>query len=244
MGAARGEKPSNCQEVVSAYLDTVVVILSLILSVMFGKYLSRLGWWGWTCPVWYLVLVMAAYFGGSVIDKIHETKVALEWLSLSIAVTISSLHWTRSTYWTFKTYHSANMVYVLAVVFISFLLLNTGVSLNGGNDVDSDTHNGIQLYCFLVGLGVFDLSYEESETSRYWLSYVFFVLINCIVSILRLCFPRSLLQLESINNSIVLVLMAFLTRSWSQYELVLLITLTVICTVLVHVIISLDIVCY
>ena len=198
-----------------------MLVLSLILSIQFGKYLSRFGRWGWTCPMWYvvvagIVLVCGAnnwiWYGDSDEGGYFACNNAL-----LHAVSIASFHWLPSSFRSLagsSNNGSVDLTVVLAFIGVSFHVLSYCLACCG------ESHNlRYNTFHLLPIVGLVAVSYEESESSCFCLIWGIGILINGIVCWILCWNVKPIVPLAILWDSILLLTMAVLTRSYSGFEM-------------------------
>ena len=211
-----------------------MVVLSLVLSIQFGKYLSRLGWWGWTCPIWYVVLAIIVWVcleKGWIWDGGNKKEGRYSLLSNSLlhAVSIASFHWLPSTFRSLVDYSNGLVAVPIlsAVLGASIHVLSYCLACSG------EAHNlRYNTFHLLPIVGLVAVSYEESESSDFCLIWGIGILINGIVSLILCWNKKPILPLAILWDSILLLTMALTTRSYSGFEMTVSILLIIVSTVI------------
>ena len=251
-----GEEPPGCGQVVKGWMESVwdvvswvlgglwsgvcwcaselwehsVVTLSLILSIQFGKYLSRFGWWGWTCPIWYVVLVIIVRVcteNGWIWDEDNEKELRyFQCNALLHAVSMASFHWLPRTFRSWAGSNSFDYVVFLPSLVVPFHILLYIYACDGLSH--NMRYNTFHLFPIV---GLVAVSYEESKSSCFCLIYGIGIFINVIVCAV-LCFNKKpILPLAILWDSILLLIMALTTRSYSVIEIIVSTLLIIVSTV-------------
>ena len=242
-----GGEPPGCVEVVEGWLkwaldevkgwiekaDLFVLVFPLILSIQFGKYLSRLGRWGWTCPMWYVVLagiVLVCLWK----DWIWDMNSDELWYfvlnnALLHAVSMASFHWLPSTFRSLVDYSNGLVAVPIlsAVLGASIHVLSYCLACSG------EAHNlRYSTFHLLPIVGLVAVSYEESDSSCFCLIWGIGILINGIVCLILCLNEKPNLPLAILWDSILLLTMALTTRSYSGFEMTVSILLIIMNTVI------------
>ena len=215
-------------------LGPFVLVFPLILSIQFGKYLSRLGRWGWTCPMWYVVLVGIVWVCAAnqwIWDSYNNEELYFACNNALLhAVSMASFHWLPNTFRSFVDYSNDGLVAVpvlLAVLGAVIHVLSYCLACHG------EAHNlRYNTFHLLPIVGLVAVSYEESESSDFCLIWGIGILINGIVCLILCLNKKPNIPLAILWDSILLLTMALSTRSYSVTEITVSILLIIVNTVI------------
>lgn len=212
--------------------DYSILFLSFVQSILFGKYLSRFGGWGWTCPMWYVVFGLVLLWSRSKDEK--EARY-FDWNALLNAASIASFHWFPYTI-SRLTYPKNNGVVLLTTLLLMgaglLVLLVVESGLAGNAWQRSMPLYPRYYFCHWLPMAGLVVAFEDSEKSRFCLVWGIVVFINCIISCVLLHSGKNRIRLAILWDSVLLLTMALLTRSYSGFEITVSILLIAVSTVI------------